>query len=154
MLSEADFLARHPHGRVPRSSKDHGRVFVCRRGCNSRTATYTDEFAWTDVYGGFDDLEDLRLRVERGTKATRKRGGAATATVRREEDLEGFIANDGGDADDDMDEPRTPSKRQKLDSAQTPGSRRRDTPRKFTTPTHRRSVQERPIYSTLHSTTI
>lgn len=135
MLSSVDFLARYPHGRVPRSSKDHGRVFVCRRGCNSRTATYTDEFAWSDVYGGVDDLENLRLRVERGTKATRKRGEAATA--RREKDLEDFVTNDG-DTDGDINTPRTPSKRQKLDPARTPGSRKRDTPRKFTTPTHRR----------------
>ena len=72
-MSPAIFYARYPSGKVPRSSKEHGKVFVCRRGCNTRTATYTDEFEWESIYHGSEDIPALIERVKSQTKATRKR---------------------------------------------------------------------------------
>lgn len=73
IVSEASFLSKYPSGKIPRTSKDHGKMFVCRRGCNTRTATYTDLFAWEKIYRGYDDLHELIDRVKSQTKATRKR---------------------------------------------------------------------------------
>ncbi|KAM5370686.1 hypothetical protein ACJZ2D_008400 [Fusarium nematophilum] len=67
------FLARHPQGRIPRNRPDYGKTFVCRRGCNTRTATYTDEFVWEEVYRGEDDLFSMMDMIKNGTKATRRR---------------------------------------------------------------------------------
>ena len=46
---------------------------MCRRGCNTRTATYTDEFAWEEMYQGEQDLLKVIDLVEKGTKANRLR---------------------------------------------------------------------------------
>ena len=73
ILSERAFLETWPSGKVPKSSKDFGKVFVCRRGCSTRTATYTEEFVWEDVFRGADDLPALIERVKGETKATRKK---------------------------------------------------------------------------------
>lgn len=73
ILSERAFLERWPSGKVPKSSKDFGKAFVCRRGCSTRTATYTEEFVWEDVFRGADDLPALIARVKGETKATRKK---------------------------------------------------------------------------------
>ena len=73
VVSHDVFRKRYPSGRVPRSSKDYGKIFICRRGCNTRTATYTDEFVWEDVYKGQDDIPELIELVKSQTKATRKR---------------------------------------------------------------------------------
>lgn len=73
VVSQASLAAKYPSGRIPRSSRDYGKLFVCRRGCNTRTATYTDEFVWEDVYRGYNDLDSLVDRVRSQTKATRKR---------------------------------------------------------------------------------
>ena len=73
VLSERAFLERWPSGKVPKSSKDFGKVFVCKRGCSTRTATYTGEFVWDDVFRGAEDLQGLIERVKGETKATRKK---------------------------------------------------------------------------------
>lgn len=73
ILSTRSFNKRYPSGRVPRSSKEQGKVFVCRRGCNTRTATYTEEFDWESIYQGSPDIPALIQRVQDQTKATRKR---------------------------------------------------------------------------------
>ena len=88
VLSAATFNARYPSGGVPRSSKEHGKVFICRRGCNTRTATYTDLFDWEIVYRGSQDIPALIQRVQSQTKATRKR-------KRKDEIPEGESANVG-----------------------------------------------------------
>ncbi|KAH7136604.1 P-loop containing nucleoside triphosphate hydrolase protein [Dactylonectria macrodidyma] len=67
------FLSKYPQGRVPRQSPDFGKTFICRRGCNTRTATYTDEFIWEETYRNEDDIYSLIELVEKGTKATRKK---------------------------------------------------------------------------------
>lgn len=73
VVSAEAFKAKYPSGKVPRSSRDYGKVFICRRGCNTRTATYTGEFVWEDIYSGAADLHDLIDHVKSQTKATRKR---------------------------------------------------------------------------------
>lgn len=73
VMSLDKFLLRHPSGKIPRSSPEYGKTFVCRRGCNTRTATYTKEFLWEDVYGGANDLFNLMDMIEKDTKATRKK---------------------------------------------------------------------------------
>ena len=73
IVSSSVFDARYPSGKIPRTSKDYGKMFVCRRGCNTRTATYTDEFDWKEIYGGAQDIDSLVRLVKSQTKATRKR---------------------------------------------------------------------------------
>lgn len=73
IVSAEAFQKKHPSGKVPRASKDYGKVFICRRGCNTRTATYTEEFIWEDFYHGAEDLLELIDHVKNQTKATRKR---------------------------------------------------------------------------------
>lgn len=93
MMSLEAFQKAYPQGKIPRSSRDHGKVFVCRRGCNTRTATYTDEFVWEDVYRGADDIGKLGELVKNGTKATRRR------KVQRAESPDALydFPGDGGD---------------------------------------------------------
>lgn len=73
VMSLETFQKAYPQGKVPKSSKDHGKVFVCRRGCSTRTATYTDEFSWEDLYHGPEDISNLIELVKSGTKATRRK---------------------------------------------------------------------------------
>lgn len=71
VMSLESFQKQFPSGKIPKHSKDFGKVFVCRRGCNTRTATYTDEFIWEDIYQGAEDIANLIELVKTGTKATR-----------------------------------------------------------------------------------
>lgn len=58
-----------------------GKTFLCRRGCNTRTASYTDEFGWSDLYSGTaEDILDLIEKVKTETRATRKRRPPMTET--------------------------------------------------------------------------
>jgi len=138
VLSPKEFAKRYPKGTVPRSSKDFGKVFVCRRGCNTRTATYTDEFVWEDIYGGEGDLPNLIKLIQSQTKATRKKSGL---TKKFDAALDDFIDR----TDDDDSAPHTPRKKQKL-KATTPTSKHKAlSPRKFLTPTHKRIVVKKPL---------
>jgi len=133
VISAQQYRALYPTGKIPRSSDDFGRMFVCRRGCSARTATYTDEFVWEDVYQGVEDISELKERVAAETKATRKKKPEV-----KSKDLDFVVADD---AENEF-EPRTPSKKRKFEQATTPRSDRKgQTPRKFTTPTHRRYVE-------------
>jgi origin recognition complex subunit 1 len=89
---------------------------VCRRGCNTRTTTYTPEFVWEHVYQGAKDLSSLNELVESQTKATRKRGRPRKDAVDRDDFVEPDSDDDGA--------PRTPRKRRKLHEATTPTSTR------------------------------
>jgi origin recognition complex subunit 1 len=135
-MSPDAFAKQFPKGTVPRGSRHHGKVFICRRGCNTRTATYTDEFIWEQIYLGFDYMHDLEDIIETQTKATRKQKAKSKA-------LDDFVIDD--DEDDDG-IPRTPKKRRKFHEAATPTSKRKDlTPRKFLTPTHKRIVLKKQL---------
>ncbi|KAH0263713.1 origin of replication binding protein, partial [Aureobasidium melanogenum] len=138
VLSEESFNSRYPSGKIPKGSKDHGKVFICRRGCNTRTTTYTDEFIWEDVYRGAEDLQSLCELIDSQTVRTRKRKSTIRATTPG--DLDEFVVPDDEDG-----ETATPRKRRKLTSA-TPTSRsKHPAPRKLTTPTHRRIVAKKPL---------
>ena len=144
IVSAETFMSKYPSGRVPRSSKDYGKIFICRRGCNTRTASYTNEFDWGDVYGSADDLLPLIERVESQTKATRKR---------KRGDAVNEDATDDWDPRNEPDAPKTPSKKRKFSQASTPTSKGKRTP-KFTTPTHKRIVIKKPLTFTPLSTRI
>jgi origin recognition complex subunit 1 len=135
ICSPKEFSRKFPNGKIP--LKLQGKVFVCRLGCNTRTATYTNEFVWEDKYQGPHQLGALINTIQTQTKATRKR----QAEARPRDDDDDFIVN-GSD-----DEPRTPKKRRKhLDGeAATPKSKHKTTPRKFLTPTHKRIVVKKAL---------
>ncbi|KJZ79085.1 hypothetical protein HIM_01236 [Hirsutella minnesotensis 3608] len=103
------FLTKYPSGKVARGLPGYGRTFVCRRGCNTRTATYTDEFVWEDVYRGGDDIFDLIERVERDTKAQRARCKPRSHSPQEEQ---AYLP------------PQTPTKAPPTRPAATPQSRR------------------------------
>ncbi|KAM3439059.1 hypothetical protein MY4824_002863 [Beauveria thailandica] len=111
VMSLDKFLSRYPSGKIPRNSPEYGKTFVCRRGCNTRTATYTNEFLWEDIYNGADDLFGLMDMIEQDTKASRKKRRAKSPRP-----------GDGG-----YFPPQTPTK-QRVTAATTPHSRGR-TPR-------------------------
>lgn len=139
IVSLETFHSKYPTGQVKKSSKDYGKIFVCRRGCNTRTATYTEEFEWEGVYNGEKDIPSLTQLVESQTKATRKR---QPRSKKDDKDLDDFVIADN----DDEGIPKTPRKRRKLNDATTPISKRKDlTPRKFLTPTHRRIIIKKPL---------
>ncbi|KAF9869829.1 origin recognition complex subunit [Colletotrichum karsti] len=74
VLSPQEFFKKYPSGKIPRSSPDFGKLFICRRGCNTRTATYTDEFIWEDIYrAGEEGVHDLIQFTKSQTKSTRSR---------------------------------------------------------------------------------
>ncbi|KAG7115711.1 Origin recognition complex subunit 1 like protein [Verticillium longisporum] len=69
VLSFDMFQRRYPSGRAPRNSK----VFMCRRGCNTRTAIFTEEFCWEDIFRGTeDDIHSLVQYLQANTKSTRR----------------------------------------------------------------------------------
>ncbi|KAF2739830.1 P-loop containing nucleoside triphosphate hydrolase protein [Polyplosphaeria fusca] len=139
VLSRDEFYKQYPTGQIKRGSKDHGKVFVCRRGCSTRTTTYTPEFIWEDVYSGHHDIPALVELVESQTKATRKRGPRPRKEA---EEADDFIVPDS----DDERMPKTPRKRRRLNDATTPSSSRKDRAApKFLTPTHRRIVVKKPL---------
>ena len=142
VLSQEAFLKRWPGGKVPRSSREYyGKVFVCRRGCSTRTATYTDEFLWEEIYRGKEDLDRLIELVRGGTKATRKRRDRAQAEKDEVGDVDYVQA--GEDREADADTPSTPKKRQKTSSVSaTPKSQRRSA---LTTPTHKRILLKKAL---------
>ncbi|KAF2131533.1 P-loop containing nucleoside triphosphate hydrolase protein [Dothidotthia symphoricarpi CBS 119687] len=139
ILSPEEFQKRYPAGQPKKSSKDFGKVFICRRGCNTRTATYTPEFKWEDVYGGADDMQALIELVQDQTKATRKGHGRPK---KPQQDLDEFVVPD---LDEDG-APKTPRKRRKLTDATTPTSTRKSpATRKFLTPSHKRIVLKKQL---------
>jgi origin recognition complex subunit 1 len=126
IMSDKTFHVRYPAGKIPRKSKEYEKTFICRRGCNTRTATYTEEFVWEDIYHGTEeDVADLIDRLKRDTKATRKRRKETRITE-----------DDNFDGEDVDQEPATPRKRQKTSTVSTP--RKLRTPSKLVTPSHKR----------------
>ena len=140
MFSLEEFQARYPTG-IKKSSKDFGKVFVCRRGCNTRTITYTPEFKWEDYYSHASDTQKLVDFVESQTKATRRGVGRPRKNAPR--DLDDFVVRN---SDDEDGTPKTPRKRRKLNEATTPTSTRKSpAARKFLTPTHKRIVIKKQL---------
>ena len=127
-MSLDKFQKKYPNGKIPR--KDAGKIFVCRRGCNTRTATYTEEFIWEDIYTGTeDDIFSLVEFVKSGTKATRKR------RVTRDVSPDAYDFVEDGDVDTT---PRRTPKKARIYDATTPSKQRSVS--KSMTPSHRKYV--------------
>ena len=94
------FQELYPTG-VKKNSKDYGKVFVCRRGCNTRTTTYTPEFKWEDVYKDAKDIPTVVDLVETQTKATRRTAGRPKKQ-QQQPDLDQFVIPDSDDDDLDI----------------------------------------------------
>jgi origin recognition complex subunit 1 len=122
-------MARYPSGKIPRKSKEYGRTFVCRRGCNTRTSTYTQEFNWEDIHHSTEEeVQQLIDQLEIDTK-----GSKTKRPQKRIKDEEDFAGDFGGDYDIE-----TPRKKQKISAISTP--RKLQTPSKLLTPSHKRFV--------------
>ena len=79
-MSAAAFSRKFPTGKIPRSSPFYNKTFICRRGCNARTTTYTSEFIWENIFSGSsEDIAQLKRLVESGTKSTRRQPKSQTA---------------------------------------------------------------------------
>lgn len=109
IMSLESFQQEFPSGKIPRTSPDFGKTFICRRGCNTRTASYTDEFVWEDFFRGGEDVYSLIEMVKQNTKATRKRRKPRSQSPHEDED-------------DYRPPPETPSKTGR--GASTPQSKR------------------------------
>ena len=143
IMSPAAFNKKYPSGKVSRKAKEFGKVFVCRRGCNSRTCTYTDEFVWEKLYHGADDIQPLKAFIEKGTTAARGRRPKA----RKESPERDYTRDEDEDEDGDTDGEayagdkfRTPSKKAKFRDAVTPGSRRKRGTSNPATPSSHRKI--------------
>ncbi|CAK7232889.1 Origin recognition complex, subunit 1 [Sporothrix bragantina] len=155
IMSPAVFQKNHPSGRVGRQNKDYGKTFVCRRGCNTRTASYTDEFVWEELYDGtVGAIEHLVEFIKTKTKATRKRRQPRVATA----DLDDFAdegdneGEDDGDANDQNyeEEPgdtafQTPKKRVKTFNTVTTPTTKPKSASKLLTPSHRRIMLKKHL---------
>ena len=127
ILTESEFATRFPKGTIPRKSKDYGKVFVCRRGCNLKSTTYTQEFSWKDIaLDTEDDVIQLIERLESETKATKN-----SRLDKRKRGDDEFDVKDEAD-----DEVGTPKKKHKPSAVSTP--RKPRTPSKLLTPSHKR----------------
>lgn len=141
ILSEAAFMAKYPTGKVPRKSSEFGKVFICRRGCNTRTGTYTDEFVWEDIYRGREDMDSLQDMVLKNTKATRKRRQPKEEPTDKDYKHEGA---DGEEGDYAPGTPRTP-KRARTRDAVTPSSKRKPGSKPATPSSHRRILVKKHL---------
>lgn len=141
VLSEDEFNRRYPSRKIPRNSKFYGKTFVCKRGVNPRTATYTEEFEWEEKYKGRGDIDGLMELVESQTVKTRRR---KTSRLSKQNDGDDFIVED-----DEFDDPTTPKKRRKLASGTpTPSKAKQLTPRKFLTPAGRKITTKKALVFT------
>lgn len=138
VMSAEKFASLYPGGKVPKNSKDYGKVFVCRRGANIKTATYTEDFNWEDTFKSRkEDMDTLGDLVETQTVKTRRRKPA-----KKREESYGLEDID----EEGLDEPTTPRKRRKMTSKTvTPSKAKQGTPRKFMTPTQKRIVTKKPL---------
>jgi origin recognition complex subunit 1 len=143
-------LAKYPSGKVPKRSKEDGKVFICRRGCNTRTCTYTEEFVWEDVYHSRGDIETLHDRIRQGTKATRRRKAAKDEPTDRDYKLE---ADDDREGDYAPGTPRTP-KRARTKDAVTPSSKHKPGSKPATPSSHRRILIKKHLEFTPLATRI
>ncbi|KAH7323736.1 P-loop containing nucleoside triphosphate hydrolase protein [Rhexocercosporidium sp. MPI-PUGE-AT-0058] len=136
VMSEKAFNKKYPTGKIPKHSRELGKTFICRRGCDTRTAKYTDEFIWEDIqHSNEDQVNDLLVRIESETKSTKKR--KYQKRTRRDDDFK------GGFVDEDELETHTPRKKQKFSTVSTPKKPR--TPSKLLTPSHKRVVIKKPL---------
>ncbi|RYP45450.1 hypothetical protein DL768_008201 [Monosporascus sp. mg162] len=128
VMSPERFAREYPTGKVPRSSPGYNKTFICRRGCNTRTTTYTPEFTWEDLYRGTEEgiaeLVDFLAKETQSTRRRRpKRDDAAMESAyiadRHEPDEDGSFSDDVT-----RKAATTPTKKQKTTRIITPSNRR------------------------------
>ena len=132
IMSPEVYTSKYPKG-VPRKSKDYGKTFICRRGCEYLRGVFTPDFRWEERYRYDEEsMQKLSEWIDSNTKVkkTRKR---KFGDVRDEDDKE-FVV--GRDMDQDDAVLKTPRKKQKTSAASTPQKLR--TPSKLFTPSHKR----------------
>ena len=126
-MSAERFSQQYPAGKVHWSSPGYNKTFICRRGCNTRTATYTPEFIWEDIYRGREqDVAELVQFVKRGTQSTR-RGTKRADSPAESAYVVGHRENNDEDDFSDNTAPTvavTPRKKQKTARITTPSSRK------------------------------
>jgi len=133
VLSFGEMQAKYPGGKIPRGSKALGKTFMCRRGCNLRTTSYTNEFDWNDVFAKTGDIDSLVDLVQSQTLRTRKERQTSKVVLESEHAV---------------DEPTTPKKRRKSELPTTPKSRAEKqvrTPVKLLTPSNKRITEKKPL---------
>ncbi|KAI1407464.1 P-loop containing nucleoside triphosphate hydrolase protein [Hypoxylon sp. FL1857] len=126
VMSQQEFSRKYPSGKIPRNSPGYNKTFICRRGCNTRTSTYTDEFVWEDVYSGKEeDIGDLLELVQSGTRSTRKRRNQDISTHEADYATTQLEQDDDYHSDDAARRVvTTPRKKQKTTRVVTPSNRR------------------------------
>ena len=135
VMSPAAFRSQYPTGKIPRKASEFGKVFVCRRGCNTRTATYTEEFVWEDLYHGKEDIDSLVDLIKRETKATRR-----TRQPKADTEDKDFVV---GRHQDGEDEPFRTPKKPRTQGPSTPSKRRTPGKTSVATPLSARKIREK-----------
>ncbi|MCJ1421607.1 Origin recognition complex, subunit 1 [Xylographa parallela] len=139
VMSLIAFHARYPSGKVPPSTKLHDKTFICQRGLDTTTATYTEDFVWEDLYKDAKDIKQLSEFVQSQTQAFAKK---INNRKRNNEHEKNYRAP----SDDQRQAPKTPSKIQKLSNAAIPSSRNSiSASGKYTTPTHKRIIVKKAL---------
>ena len=73
IMSLHKYQEQYPNG-VSKEARQYGKIFICRRGCAPRTATYTEEFIWEDIYNNREtDIDMIVRKITNETKLTRSR---------------------------------------------------------------------------------
>ena len=119
---------------------DFAKTVICRRGVRQRTLQFTEEFMWEEKYRGPGDLYDLLTLIETQTRRKNNRKRAPLAVLQEDEYMQ--EDNKWAGAEEDVDDPITPRKKYKTSST-TPRSSVKSA--KFTTPTHKRTPQKKPL---------
>ncbi|MCJ1380504.1 Origin recognition complex, subunit 1 [Xylographa soralifera] len=139
VISLTTFHAKYPSGKIPPSTKLHDKTFICRRGLDTTTATYTEEFVWEDMYKGAEDIEQLSEFVQSQTQALVKK-------IKKRKRGNEYGKDDRASSDDQRRPPKTPSKIKKLSIAATPSSKNSTRASgKHTTPIHKRIVVKKVL---------
>jgi origin recognition complex subunit 1 len=133
IVTERDFKSRFPTKNIPRKDKEEfNRTFLCRRGCDTGSTTYTEEFNWNDLdHNSAEHVENLLEKLKSET-VSRKRGRQPGFKLKRKK--EDYINEEEEEEYDDV--VRTPRKKQKHSTVTTP--RKPRTPSKLLTPSHKR----------------
>ncbi|KAE8453735.1 hypothetical protein EG329_009246 [Mollisiaceae sp. DMI_Dod_QoI] len=135
VMSQKDFAKKYPKGTIPRRSKDYGKTFFCRRGCNTATASYTEEFIWGD--DALDTEEQVARFMERIAVET---GSAKNKKKEKRKRNDEFLDDDDDEA---VERKSTPRKKHKMSNVSTP--RKPRTPSKLLTPSHKRVIVKKPL---------
>lgn len=127
-MSEKRFNHEYPNA-DPRDLAKGGSIFICRRGCESRGAIYTNEFIWEDIKPQNEqEVDDLHEYIKVETKLVKKKAIHKRPLSEDYEKANELLV--------------TPRKKQKF-SALTP--KKLKTPSKVVTPSHKKVLIKKPL---------